>query len=422
MQPPMRIFWNLPCLAIAIAGLCLPAISQGQIRPERALVDAPLPALKAFTSEGKAIDLNEHIKGRYTVLKSACLTCPEFLKSYGEIEAAHADYASHCIDFYYVFQSLRHPELGGYVQAQNDKERGLQIVAAKEKLKTTVPWLADTIDDNIRVALRASSQTVYLISPNGHIIYAGNRLDGPALREAIAQEVGYASTYSAPQSLNLPFIGRTPQMVNVDTELQVKRPEGMVILSIKPTHPDKTYYVKLRAEAEPKLLKTGTGRLFLGFYPDPIHKACWNNLTEPMKYELTLPEGVKADPVTAQAKGGPGEKDSQPRQFWVDIESGEAGKTPDKAKLALHYFACTPDMCTALTHEYTIHFTAEDRNSRTFGFNRGKGRPQRGGAQRGQGTQRGQGAQRGQGGQSTLRGQGQRGQGQGGLNRPGAPR
>ncbi len=44
----------------------------------------------------------------------------------------------------------------------------------------------------------------------------------------------------------------------------------MSILTIVPVKPTDTYYVKLCAEADPELLRTGTGRLFLRFYPDPV--------------------------------------------------------------------------------------------------------------------------------------------------------
>ena len=44
-------------------------------------------------------------------------------------------------------------------------------------------------------------------------------------------------------------------------------------------------------------------------------------------------------------------------------------KEGDSIGLALHYFACTPDLCTAMTHEYIITFKKEDNGSITAGFN-----------------------------------------------------
>ena len=147
----------------------------------------------------------------------------------------------------------------------------------------------------------------------------------------------------------------------------------MTILAIKPTEPDTTYYVKLRAKADRNLMGTGKGRLFLGFYPDPVHDAKWNNLVDPMRNVLSLNDGVSTTPAEAVAKKRSGDEEKFPRQFCVDIEGSEPGQEID---LAFHYYGCTPDFCVAMTHDYTISLENEKRCSRTFGMNP---RPHRGG-------------------------------------------
>jgi len=334
----------------------------------RVLSQGQLPDIDVFTAEGKPIKASDLINGKYTVLKTGCLTCPEFLRAYKELEAAAKDYTSKGVQFFYVYQSLRHPEREGYVQAQNMNERLLQLAEAKKKLGTSVPWIADTIEDSFRVTMGTNSNSVFVISPKSEIVYAADRVNDDGLREALSKIIGPVRNPTSVADLNFPQLPQYRQ-VNVESDLRVERPEGMVILSITPTKPEDTYYVKLRAEAEPQLLETGKGRLFLGFYPDPILGAHWNNLTPAMKYDLKLPKGMIADPATAEAKKGPGDSDSQPRQFWVNID---ADKTPGDITLSLHYFGCTETMCEALTHQYTIAFEAEDKNARTFGFNRGQ--------------------------------------------------
>ncbi|MEP3481702.1 MAG: hypothetical protein ABJZ55_20835 [Fuerstiella sp.] len=381
-----------------------------------ALTSGQMPAVKVFDAEGQSVSLPESIKGSYTVLKTGCLTCPEFHRAYAEVEAASVDYSPKGVRFFYVYQSLRHPELGGYVQAQNMSERFLQVAEAEKLMGTKVPWLADSLDDVFRVAMKTNSNSVFLISPEGEIVYGADRMNGDGLRQALLKHVGEAETTTAVADLNLPRMERY-RNENSATDLQVERPEGLKILAITPAKPDETYYVKLRVEAEPELLETGSGRLFLGFYPDPIHDAHWNNLTPPMKYVLELPDGITADQPEASAAKGPGDSDTEPRQFWVNIKSDSK---PSEIKLKLHYFGCTPDLCKAMTHEYTIAFTEEDRNSRTFGFNRGSKNQQRGrGGAAGPGGGRGNGPGGGRGGQGPGAQRGGRGgQGQGGQ-RPG---
>ena len=371
------------------------------------------------------------IKGKYTVIKTGCLTCPEFLIAYKELEATAADYEKLDVQFYYIYQSLRHPEREGYVQPQNTKERLMHVTEAEERLGTKVPWIADTIDDSFRVAMKTNSNSVFVISPDSEIVYAADRMNGDGLRQALIGLVGDVEKPTSAADLNFPVMPRFPP-TNITNEIRVERPQGLVILKTTPTTPEKTYYVKLRAEAEKSVLETGKGDLYLGFFPDPIHDVHWNNLTPAMKYELELPEGVTVDPATATANKGPGDSDTQPRQFKLKVD---ASKSPADIKLKLHYYACSPGMCEAKTHEYTIAFQDAGRNSRTYSFNRGQGAPggvakpsrqqfgpgrsQQGDGGRGpgagQGGGRGPGMGQGGGGRGPGAGQGQRGQrGQGG--------
>ena len=354
--------------------------SYRNVPAEGVLSSGRIPDMNAFTAEGAPLKLRDLCKEKYTVLVAGCLTCPLFHQNYPTIEAAYADYKDKEVQFFYFYKSLRHPELEGYMQAQNLSERLLQLAEARKKLGTKVPWIADTMDDEIRIGLRSGSWSVYLISPEGEIVYASDRIDDSSLRTALTKEVGEVSSPTSVADLNLPAIARPGKLVNEDSDWGVARPEGLTILRLIPGSPNDTYYVKLRAEADETLLKTGTGRLFLGFYPDPIHDAHWNNLAQPMKYKLTLPKGVTATPTEASAKKQPGDSDTNPRQFWVDISSE---KPFNELKLKFDYFACTADMCLPLTHEYTIQMKDENRGSRTFGMNKGNKTnnrtPQRGG-------------------------------------------
>lgn len=336
---------------------------------EGVLSSGLIPDMNAYTAEGAPIKVRELCKGKYTVLAAGCLTCPLFHQNYPEIEAAFADYKDKGVQFFYFYKFLRHPELDGYVQAQNISERLLQLAEARKKLGTKVPWIADTMEDDMRKGLRSGSWSVYLISPEGEVVYASGRIDGQTLRKALSKAVGPVANPTNTSELNLPRVTRPAKLVNENSELGVARPEGLSIVTIIPAKPEETYYVKLRAEADDNVLNTGTGRLFLGFYPDPIHNAHWNNLTAPMKYKLTLPNGVTATPAEASAKKGEGDSDTLPRQFWVDVTSDKPFK---EIKLKLDYFGCTSDMCLPLTHEYTIKMENENRGSRTFGMNTGR--------------------------------------------------
>ena len=341
----------------------------GSVSAEGVLDSGRLPDLLAFSDDGEPVNLRELATDGYLVLKSGCLTCPKFHASSREVEAAAVDYAPMGVTFYYFYKSLRHPELGGFVEAQNLEERLLHIAKARVKLGTRVPWIADSMDDSVRIGLRSGANSVYLISPEGEIVYAAGEYDAEAFRNALTKAVGEPKQRTSAQDLELPRLERNRQ-INETTDVRVERPLGMTILEIEPVSPEDTYYVKLRAEADRELLRSGAGKLFIGFYPDPIHGSKWNNLTPPMKYVLSAPDGSTVTPDEAVAHQGEGDTDTEPRQFMIDVSDLEPGAT---MRLALHYYGCTEEFCKPFTHEYLIRLIAEDRAASTFGF-RGGGR------------------------------------------------
>ncbi|MDO7172299.1 redoxin domain-containing protein [Mariniflexile sp. AS56] len=338
------------------------------LKPET-LIGTKIPDLKAHNTQGDLIKIKDIQQGKYLLLASGCLTCPHFHRDYPAIEAAFADYSNKNMAFFYFYKSLRHPELNGYVESQNISERLLHIEVAQKKLQTKVPWISDTMDDEMKTALHSNSESVYLMSPEGTILYASSHINEVELRSALEKFIGPVKNKTTISSLNLPRIKRSILPENITDDWQVERPTNLKILTIIPDHPAETYYVKLRAEADASLINNGEGKLFLSFFPDPIYDAHWNNLVPPMKYSLTLPNGVRATPSEATAKEGAEDSDTKPRQFLVDIKNAKAG---DKIKISLHYFGCTPTMCKAMTHDYTITLTAEDRGAITAGFNKNR--------------------------------------------------
>ncbi|MFR9651218.1 MAG: hypothetical protein SNG35_04255, partial [Rikenellaceae bacterium] len=315
-----------------------------------------LPDFTAYTDSGEMVKLQELCQGRYTVLITGCLTCPEFRRINPTVEAIYADYAPKGVQFFFVYKTLRHPELDGYVEAQSISERLMMVERMKGILKGNIPWLIDDMDNNISSTLRSGSRSVYIISPKGEIINGWSAPQDQPMRQALTSAVGAPKRVTSPEELNLPPMERALRRNNTESETTIERPDGLVIVKSTPTNSEDIYYVKMRAEADAQLLESGTGRLALGFFPDPLYDAHWNNLAEPMKYTLKLPDGVKATPQEASANRGRGDSDNGPRQFWVDIK----GASPlDKIEVTYHYYGCTPYMCEAFTHSYTIELTPE---------------------------------------------------------------
>ena len=71
----------------------------------------------------------------------------------------------------------------------------------------------------------------------------------------------------------------------------IEVPRRMQALKVEPvsTEDRVPFYLKLRAEADRDLLRRGAGKLYLGFHLDPIYAVHWNNLVDPLHFELELP-------------------------------------------------------------------------------------------------------------------------------------
>ena len=113
-----------------------------------------------------------------------------FHNGYPHVEAMAAGYGPKGVQFFYFYKNLRHPELEVYVQAQNMKERFLQLEEAREKLATKITWIADTLDDSMQTALKTGPNSLFLISPDGEIVAGSDRIDGNNIREVLAERVG----------------------------------------------------------------------------------------------------------------------------------------------------------------------------------------------------------------------------------------
>jgi acetyl esterase/lipase len=124
-------------------------------------------------------------------------------------------------------------------------------------------------------------------------------------------------------------------------------------LKIEPKESKAPYYAKLRVEADEAFLKTGKGKLYLGFHMDPLYRVHWNNLADPLRYELKAPSGVTVSSATGEGPKVEQPADSDPREFLVDVDMGQAKKP---IELAVKYFACNDEegWCKAVEQHYAI--------------------------------------------------------------------
>jgi Ca2+-binding EF-hand superfamily protein len=339
--------------------------------------------LAIYTAGGSKTTLAQIASDKHTVLVSGCLTCPIFHRSYPSVEAVYADYKDNeKVQFFFMYKSLAHPELNGYVQAATLEERLTHIVEAKRVLGTTIPWLCDGMDNAVRHAIGMGPNTQIVIDPSGKIVHALGWSDGDVLRKELVEKVGPSETTTRVADLKFNR-GRPYREQRSYAKGILEKPtfsSELIPVKITPIDSaDSPLYVKPRLEVDQNVLSKGEGELYLGFFLDPIHHVHWNNLVAPLKYELILPDGTVISPATASAPAIEQETDIDPREFGLSVSKLGDVKT---AELAIHYYACSDEegWCRAVTQKYSIAFERDldggGTNGRSFRVNNAGGRQQ----------------------------------------------
>jgi hypothetical protein len=257
------------------------------------------------------------------------------------------------------------------------QERLMHVAVAKTKLGTEIPWLCDSMDNKLKRALGNAPNSEFVIGPDGTIVSAQQWSDPDRLREQLAALVGESDTHTSVRDLNLNSIS-PPTTAAKGVVRRLQLPGSMSPVQVTPIERKsrsgkiEPYYVKLRAEMDQR-----GEQLYLGLFLDPLHKVHWNNLTEPIEFSITTPDGVTVNPATGVGPKVEESADADPREFLVSI----TGESTEPLKLTVHYFACDDDdrFCKMVTQDYEIVLQRDpDGGSRRAGRRSGGGRSRAG--------------------------------------------
>lgn len=294
------------------------------------------------------------------------------------------------MEFFYVYKALAHPGKDDYVQPFTLKERLTHVAEAKRQYDTKIPWLCDSMENDLKHSFGDRNNSEFVIGPDGKFVRVRDWSKPDELRRDLEQLVGKADTLTRVADLNRNTSRpqRSEYARGVVPKLSV--PEGLVPVQVKPLTDEslgktEPFYVKLRAEASRGLLSgSGKGPIHLAFNIDPLHKVHWNNLAPPIKYSITSPKGVQVTPSSGEGPKVKEEADMDPREFLVEVDlNGSRGREP--LKLKVDYFPCHDEegWCRAVSQEYEIVLEADRDAGRVMsggrGGNRGGRRPSRAG-------------------------------------------
>lgn len=315
--------------------------------PEAEAVSArTVPDVFVFDSQNTKRAFPELVKAKkLTAIVLGELTDPDFVENYRDIEAIAHDYHSLGVQFYYLYRFLSHPENNGYLQPFNQLERARQVQKAAELLMTKIDWLYDSMDNQTARALAPeNTNNVFVFSSDGKELFAGNLSDPAALRVALKNAAGEPDTVTSSSRFHSPLI--TP--LNPSKPRLLDRvhfnpdKEPFLPVQITPMDSQMPYYAKLRVEASKALLRTGDGKLYLGFNVDPLYQMQWNNEGEPLEYEIrAMSPGIVAPSKNTAPLIEAQTTDTEPREFVLSAHQLDLSKP---LILRVHYSVFSPSL------------------------------------------------------------------------------
>ena len=281
------------------------------------------------------------------------------------LEAVYRDYGPKGVKFFFVYKALAHPERNGILQPVTLDERLVQAREATKRLGNTIPFLVDAMDNRLKHALGDRNNSEFIIDPKGKIVRKRTWSDPEAVRKDLEELVGKVDKITKPEDIVLK-VAEPPADVAAKGVVQKIPRSGMspVVAQSQIDKKGAPFYAKLRAEAEVAVIEQGKGKLYLGFHLDPFHKAHWNNLKKPLRFELDVPEGVKLSAKSGEAAKTKVEADIDPREFLLDVEAWPEGKT---VRLTVTYAACTADVCHEVRQVYELRRELDRDGGRAVG-------------------------------------------------------
>jgi Ca2+-binding EF-hand superfamily protein len=284
------------------------------------------------------------------------------------VETLYKDFTPKGVQFRYVYKALAHPELDGYVQPFSLEERLMHVKEAERRLGSDIPWLCDGMDNATKHTLGGAPNSEFIIDPAGTIVSLRTWSDPEALRSDLEGLVGPVKSPTAVDQLDMPSQGVDEPAARGVVE-RLNLPAGLQPVRIEPAASDEPYYAKLRAEATRSLIRDGRGQIYLGFHIDPLYHVHWNNLVEPIAYQIDVPDGWVVTPAEGSGPEVEADADMDPREFLVDVIADRVDET---FGLTVRYFACSDQWCKPVTQTYTIQLIQDRDAGSTFGRGRGR--------------------------------------------------
>ena len=300
--------------------------------------NADLRQITVYDEAGKPFSLSS-LTGHANVLVFGCGTAPQLEANIAELETVYRDFRDKKVNFYLVYKTLAHPTSSGFLPPVSISERVFQARAAKAMLGTSIPWLSDNMTNELADAVSAGANSELIIDESGKILQLRGWCDPILLRADLAKLVGQVETPTSANQIELQRFRRiSPAPKNVLPPIET--PYGMIPIQVDPQASDLPYFVKLIAEADSQLLRTGSGKLYLGFYLDSMYGVYWNSEQPELQYEIASDTGAQAQPATGRSPSVNKPRDIDPREFLISVKGANVAP---QLRVTVNYVACNDE-------------------------------------------------------------------------------
>ncbi len=294
------------------------------------------------------------------------------------METIHRDYADRNVQFFYIYKALAHPETNGYITPYTLEERLLHVREAERTLGSAIPWICDTMENDLKHGLGDAPNSEFVIDPDGKVVRRRGWSNPAELRRDLEELVGPVERPTRVEDLQLRR-EPPPKVAASGVVPRLTVPGRMSPVLVTPVESTSEgegkipFYVKLRAEADENLLRQGAGKLYLGFHLDPLYHVHWNNLVAPVKFSIEPVEGLELTPAQGEGPQVEAPADLDPREFLIEV----TGASQQPLTIKVDYFACNDEegWCKPVSQLYTVRLQRDRDGGSVQARNRGGNRP-----------------------------------------------
>ena len=263
------------------------------------------------------------------------------------------------VNFRYVYKSLAHPAISGYVSAQNINERAKHIAEFQKQTQSKIPWICDTMDNTFRDAFGKAPNGEFVLDAQGVVIRQKFWSNPETLRQLLVEQVGAVDSVTKPEDV---LVSYRPLQRTIASGVmpQMKLPKQLMPLVIQPGESEHPMFAKLRVEATRPTLQgeQHKGQLFLGMYLDPLYRVHWNNEIGPVRVSIQTTDGITLGQNEFTAEKIAAKADIDPRLFLTDIHRVDQDAN---LQVTVSYTVCDDDetFCLSIEQTYTVTFETD---------------------------------------------------------------